>query len=131
MRQTNQFSRRQFLGSATALLAAGTSAASLWAAETQTSAAKKKIVVGADPWVYAATLPNRDITPVLPAIFADMEYAGMEGIELMPIVLQPVDAVQRIGELSQKHHLPIIGALFEGKMFDRTKHAAILEMPNW
>lgn len=126
MSQPGTFSRRQFLGSATAVLAAP-AAMSLLAADATPASPKKKVVVGAHPWVYAATLPKRDITPVLPAIFADMEYAGMEGIELMPNLLEPVDAVERIGELSQKHRVPIIGASFEGKMFDRTKHSAILE----
>jgi sugar phosphate isomerase/epimerase len=125
-RTTNTFSRRQFLGSATALLATGKLAGSLSAVAAEPAAAK--IVVGAHPWVYASTLPPpRDITPLLPAIFADMEYAGMDGIELMPIALKPDDAVGRIGELAQKHHLAIIGASFEGKMFDRSKHSAILE----
>ena len=57
---------------------------------------------GAHPWVYAATQPNYDITPVLPAIFADMQYAGLDGIELMHTALRPDDAVERIGELSAR-----------------------------
>jgi sugar phosphate isomerase/epimerase len=126
MKRTTTFSRRQFLGSATALLAAGKYTTSLLAAAAEPAAAK--VVVGAHPWVYASTLPPpRDITPMLPAIFADMQYAGMDGIELMSNVLRPDDAIERIGELSQKHHLSIIGASFEGKMWDRTSHSAILE----
>ena len=68
-----------------------------------------------------------DITPKLPEIFADLEYAGVDGIELMPIALKPDDAVARIGELAQKHHLKIIGSSFEGRMWDRSRHDAIMK----
>ena len=33
-----------------------------------------------------------------------MSYAGLDGIELMHTALRPKDAVERIGELSRKHH---------------------------
>ncbi len=89
--------------------------------------AAAKVVVGAHPWVYAATQPEYDITPVLPAIFADMKYAGMAGIELMHTALRPDDSVQRIGELVEKHGLPVIGTSFGGAMWDRTKHHEVLE----
>ena len=38
---------------------------------------------GSEATLYAASLPGNDITPVLPQIFADMSWAGMEAIELM------------------------------------------------
>lgn len=40
------------------------------------------VIVGGHPWVYAAKLPSHDITPALGEIFADMRYAGLDGIEL-------------------------------------------------
>jgi len=89
--------------------------------------AGKKVVVGGHPWVYAAPLPGFDITPVLPAIFEDMSYAGLDGIELMHTALRPADAVERIAELSRKNRLPIIGMSFGGAMWDRTQHQAVLE----
>jgi sugar phosphate isomerase/epimerase len=120
-------SRRQFVASTTATLA-GACTKGLWAAEPPMGNRQvAKVIVGAHPWVYAATQPNYDITPVLPAIFADMQYAGMEGIELMHTALRPDDAVERIGELSKKHHLPVIGTSFGGAMWDRTQHQAVLE----
>ena len=120
-------SRRQFVGSTAAALAAAC-AKDLWAAESSLGNRKTgKVIVGAHPWVYAATQPKYDIAPVLPAIFADMKYAGIEGIELMHTALRPDDAVQRIGELSKKHHLPVIGTSFGGAMWDRTQHQAVLE----
>jgi sugar phosphate isomerase/epimerase len=88
---------------------------------------RSKVVVGAHPWVYAATQPGYDITPILPQIFADMAYAGMEGIELMHTALRPADAVERIGELAEKHRLPVIGTSFGGAMWDRKQHAAVMD----
>jgi sugar phosphate isomerase/epimerase len=86
-----------------------------------------KVVVGAHPWVYAATQPNFDLTPVLPQIFADMQYAGMDGIELMHTALRPKDAVDRIGELSKEHRLSVLGMSFGGAMWDRSQHQAVLK----
>lgn len=101
-------------------------AQSLGASERQ-GAEVKEIVVGAHPWVYAEAQPNYDITPILPTIFADMQYAGMDGIELMHNALLPADAVARISALSEKHNLPIIGCSFMGNMWDRKQHKAILK----
>jgi sugar phosphate isomerase/epimerase len=88
---------------------------------------EKKILVGAHPWVYAATQPNYDIYPVLDQIFADMSYAGLDGIELMHTALRYPDAVERIAALSKKHNLSVIGTSFGGAMWDRTQHEAVFE----
>jgi len=85
------------------------------------------VVVGAHPWVYAATQPEYEITPVLDQIFSDMSYAGMEGIELMHTALRPVGSVARINELSRKHSLPVIGTSFDGRMWDREAHDEVLK----
>lgn len=119
-------SRRRFLVGTAVVLASARFPSGLRAAEPATKPAK--VVVGAHPWVYAATQPNNDITPVLPQIFADMRFAGMDGIELMHTALEPADAVARVGELSQKHKLPVIGSSFGGAMWDRAQHAALLEL---
>jgi hypothetical protein len=42
----------------------------------------------------------------------------------------PDDAVAQIGELSQKHKLPVIGSSFGGAMWDRSQHAAVLQEVN-
>lgn len=117
-------SRRAFLQSAT--LAATAAFGALVALRGATGAARK-VVVGAHPWVYAATQPNFDITPVLPQIFADFQYAGVDGIELMHTALKPDDAVARIGELSARHRLPVIGTSFGGAMWDRAQHQTVIE----
>jgi sugar phosphate isomerase/epimerase len=93
----------------------------------RTLAAPKKVVVGAHPWVYAATQPHNVITPVLEQIFDDMSYAGMDAIELMDNALRPDDAVSRIRELSGKYHLPILGTSYGANMWKREEHDAILK----
>jgi sugar phosphate isomerase/epimerase len=115
-------SRRRFLQSLSKVMILAGSANSLLSSCTK----KKKVIVGAHPWVYAATQPNYDIYTILDNIFADMKYASMDGIELMDSALRPPDAVERISLLSEKHQLPIIGTSFEGKMWDRTEHDAII-----
>ena len=96
-------SRRQFLFSTAALLAAAGADRALAEAAADLKPGAKKVVVGGNPWVYAAPLPRNDINPILPAIFEDFSYAGLDGIELMPITLRPPDAVERIEELSRKN----------------------------
>ena len=91
------------------------------------NAAEPKVVVGAHPWVYAAKQPGYEITPLLPRIFSDFSYAGVDGIELMHTALRPDDAVARIGELSRRHRLPVIGMSFDGHMmWNRDMHPLAL-----
>jgi sugar phosphate isomerase/epimerase len=85
-----------------------------------------KVVVGAHPWVYAATRRPYEISPILDQIFSDMSYAGFDGIELMPDALKAEGGVERVRELSDKHSLPVIGTSWGAAMWDRGKHEAIL-----
>jgi sugar phosphate isomerase/epimerase len=89
-------------------------------------AATKRVLVGAHPWVYAATQPKTEIFPILDRIFADMAYAGMDGIELMHNALLHDDAVPTISGLIEKHHLPVLGTSYGATMWDRAQHKAIL-----
>jgi sugar phosphate isomerase/epimerase len=131
MIKTTKLNRRCFLstGAATVLtVATGGILGSSCCSCTQNNAkSKKKTLVGAHPWVYAATQPNYDIYPVLDQIFADMSYAGLDGIELMHTALRYPDAVERIAALSNKHNLPVIGTSFGGAMWDRKQHEAVFE----
>lgn len=120
-------SRRDFIKSSATLLGAVAITPAFGAANTEPPAAAKKIVVGAHPWVYAAKRPGNDIMPILPSIFEDLEYAGFDGIELMHLTLRANEAVERIAELKQKHHLAVIGSSFAGAMWDRTQHQAVLD----
>jgi len=130
MRKTTTLNRRRFLGSGAAAaltIATGGILGSSGCCTQSEAQSKKKVIVGGHPWVYAATQPNYDIYPVLDQIFADMRYAGLDGIELMHTALRYPDAVERISALSKKHDLPIIGTSFGGAMWDRTKHEAVFE----
>jgi len=130
MTKTTTLNRRCFLrsGAATVLtVAAGGILGSSCCCTQNDAKSKRKVLVGAHPWVYAATLPNYDIYPVLEKIFADMSYAGLDGIELMHTALRYPDAVERIAALSKKHNLPVIGTSFSGAMWDRTQHEAVFE----
>jgi len=123
--------RRQFLKStAQGSLAAATGVflgASCRSTQSSSSASRKKVLVGGHPWVYAATQRKYDIYPILDQIFADMSYAGLDGIELMHTALRYPDAVERIHALSHKHALPVIGTSFGGDMWDHAQHEAVYE----
>ena len=86
---------------------------------------EKKVKVGAHIWVYAAKLPKYDVTPILPQIFADLNYAGLDGVELMHDILRKDETIEQIAQLSEKHELPIIGTSFYGDMWDRNQHQAV------
>jgi sugar phosphate isomerase/epimerase len=117
--------RREFLGATAAAIAAAGCTGTVRAAEPKPQAAK--VVVGAHPWVYAATQPKYDIYPILDRIFADMRYAGMDGIEMMHTALYPDDAVSRIKALSAEHQLPVIGSSYGAVMWDPNQKNAVLE----
>lgn len=120
-----RLTRRSFLSATAAVIGA---AGSVGPARAIAAPAKDtKIVVGAHPWVYAAKQPKYDITPILDQIFSDMQWAGIEAIELMHTALLPDDAVARIGRLSERHGLPVLGTSFGGSMCDRAQHDQILE----
>lgn len=91
------------------------------------AAAPKKVIVAAHAWVYAAPLPGYDFTPVLDRIFADLSWAGIDALELMERALRHKDTVERIGALSRKHGLPILGTSYDGPMWNREKHVEILD----
>jgi sugar phosphate isomerase/epimerase len=130
MTKTTTLNRRRFLGSGTAAVLAVATGGILGSScrSTQSDArSQKKVLVGGHPWVYAATQPNYDIYPVLDQIFADMSYAGLDGIELMHTALRDPDSVERIAALSNEHNLPVIGTSFGGAMWDLAQHEAVFE----
>lgn len=96
-------------------------------ASISSASARKRVLVPAHLWVYAARQPKNDPTPILEQVFADMSYAGMDGVELMEATLRPADAVKRIGALSRQYRLPITGTSYGAKMWDRARHDQILE----
>lgn len=87
----------------------------------------RKTLVGGHPWVYAAPRSKNDIYGILDEIFSDFHAAGLDFIELMHTALEPDDAVERIGNLSEKHGLPVIGTSYSAAMWDRAQHGQIYE----
>jgi sugar phosphate isomerase/epimerase len=118
--------RRQFLKSAV-VMGAGILAGGDGVFAGSAAPRTKSVLIGGHAWVYAASLPGYDYTPILEQIFSDFKYARIEAFELMDTVLLHQDAVERIGALSHKYSLPILGTSFEADMWDRSRHDAIME----
>lgn len=90
--------------------------------------AATKIPVYAHLWVYASRYPpDWDCTPILDTVFSDLKYAGLEGVELMEILLRHDDAVTRLNDLIHKHQLPVTGTSYYGDMWNKGEHQKILE----
>lgn len=87
-----------------------------------------KIPVYAHLWVYASRYPpNWDCTPILDEVFSDLKYSGIQGVELMEIILKTDGSVTRLKELIQKYSLPVVGTSYNANMWMRSKHSEILE----
>jgi sugar phosphate isomerase/epimerase len=87
----------------------------------------KKIVVGAHVWIYAATLPGYDVSPVLSQIFSDVSYAGFDGVETMEHPLRSTIYTKQIKELIDKYKIRLIGCSYSGDMWDKDKQNKIYE----
>jgi len=119
--------RRKFINSSTlSLLALPLS--QIWSCNTAANEKnRKKIVVGAHPWVYAATLPDYDVSPVLSRIFSDISYAGFDGVETMHQPLRSSVYIKQIGELIDQFRIKLIGTSFGADMWDKDKYNEIHE----
>ncbi len=117
--------RRGFIGQAAsaALLMGGV----FGPAGAQGGKPPRKVTVSGHLWVYAAEQPGYDPTPVLDQVFADFAYAGIDNVELMHQALRRVEAVDRIGNLKEKHRLGVLGTSYEANMWDAAQHGRILD----
>lgn len=87
-----------------------------------------KVPVYAHLWVYASRYPpDWDCTPILDDVFSDLKYSGLEGVELMEVLLRHDDAVIRLNDLIHKHQLPVTGTSYYGNMWNKDEHQKILE----
>jgi sugar phosphate isomerase/epimerase len=122
MKQKN-LSRRDFL-----LQASGGALVAAAAPATLTSALSKKNPVGAHLWVYASAFPpDWDCTPKLEEIFSDLSYAGIEGLEVMEVLLRRPDNATRLLELSKHYKVPVLGTSYSANMWDKARQSEILE----
>ena len=118
--------RRKFINSALCSLAALSSSEAINAASI-IQKKRKKIVVGAHVWVYAATLPENDVSPVLSQIFSDVAYAGFDGVEAKHQPLRSPVYTKQIGELIDKHKIKLIGSSYSAQMWDKNNYNEIYE----
>jgi sugar phosphate isomerase/epimerase len=86
-----------------------------------------KTVVGAHVWVYAATQPSYDVSPILDRIFSDISYAGFDGVETMEHPLRSAVYTKQIKELIGKYKIKLIGSSYSGEMWDKDKQNQIYE----
>jgi sugar phosphate isomerase/epimerase len=77
--------------------------------------------------VYAKSQPGYDVSPVLPQIFSDMKYAGLDGVETMEHPLRSEETTRLIGELIEEHKIPLLGSSYGAEMWDREKQNEISE----
>lgn len=127
MKLSRSLSRRSFLGKSAAL--AGGALLPLEAAHSLASedVAPFRPKISGHIWVYASAFPpNWDATPVLEKVFSDMHAGGLDGVELMEVVLRHDDAVEHLSRLAKQYDLPVTGASYGAAMWDATKHAEIL-----
>ena len=124
MKQRENYSRRRFIKTSAAF--AGALALINENLFAKNDAAK--VPVYAHLWVYASRYPpDWDCTPILDDVFSDLKYAGLEGVELMEVLLRHDDAVTRLKELIQKHELPVTGTSYNADMWNKDEHQKILE----
>jgi sugar phosphate isomerase/epimerase len=88
---------------------------------------RKKITVGAHVWVYAATQPGYDVSPVLSQIFSDMSYAGFDGVETMEQPLRSPVYTKQIKELIDQYKIKLTGSSYGADMWDKDQQNKILE----
>jgi sugar phosphate isomerase/epimerase len=88
------------------------------------------VKVFAHLWVYASKYPPHwDCFENLDNVFADLSFAGIEGVEIMENILRHEDALSRLQKLSKKYDLPVSGSSYGiGRTFsDAAQHLAIEE----
>ncbi len=88
---------------------------------------QKRISVGSHVWVYAASQPGYDVSPILEQIFSDMAYAGFDGVETMEHPLRSQVYTSQIKELIEKYNIKLLGSSYGADMWDKNKHNQIFE----
>ncbi len=87
----------------------------------------RKINVGMHVWVYAKHQPDYDVYGILSDIWADVKYAGLDGIELMEQPLRRQDKTREIAELIEAHRLPLIGTSYGANFWDKAESNRIYD----
>jgi sugar phosphate isomerase/epimerase len=125
---THSFSRRKFVKASAGIAGSFVLANLLTATQAGAEVFNSKVPLSGHLWVYASLYPpNWDCTPILDQVFGDFKAAGIQGVEMMEIHLRHHDAVARLGDLIQKHGIPVTGTSYNGAMWDASKKQQILE----
>ena len=119
--------RRSFIRNISLSAAALSLTDSMLSSPASEKSKKKKFFTGAHVWVYAATQPGYDVSPILSQIFSDMAYAGFDGVETMENPLRSSVYTKQIKELSEKHRIKLLGTSYGADMWNREKHNEIYE----
>jgi sugar phosphate isomerase/epimerase len=119
--------RRKFIQNTSLSLLALSLSRTAGASSLMNAGAKKKISVGAHVWVYAATQPGYDVSPVLSQIFSDMAYAGFDGVETMEHPLRSEVYTKQIGELIEQHKIKLTGSSYGADMWNKARQNEIFE----
>ena len=123
----NNYSRRRFIQSAAALSGALLTQG-LLANNSLAAAGNATVPVYAHLWVYASRYPpDWDCTPILDDVFKDLKYAGLQGVEIMEVLLRHDDAVDRFKNLIQQYALPVTGTSYYADMWNKNEHQKILD----
>ena len=88
---------------------------------------RKKLLISGHVWIYASTQPEYDVSNILPQIFSDMKYAGLDGVETMEHPLRNDATTKIIGELIEEYQLPLLGSSYGAQMWDKTKRNEIID----
>lgn len=119
--------RRNFIRNVSLAASALTLTHDLFPAPAGEKKKKNKYFVGAHVWVYAATQPGYDVSPILSQIFSDMSYAGFDGVETMEKPLRSEIYTKQIKELIDRHKIKLLGTSFGADMWNKEKHNEIFE----
>ncbi len=115
-------SRRAFLNNTKWFLTAPL-ATRAWGADNNSF----KPIISAHVWVYCSKYPpDWDATRDLEQIFSDLHKAGIEGVELMEVMLRHDDAVEHLTRLSNQYNLPVTGSSYNAPMWDASRHKETL-----
>lgn len=88
---------------------------------------KDRYRISAHLWVYASAFPpDWNSNPIMSQIFADLKYAGLDGVELMEVNLRDPGAVKKLKRLIAEHNFPVTGTSYGADMWNRELHKEIL-----
>lgn len=127
-REIKNNSRRSFIKAAGAATGGVMISSLLDASSLSQRYSSPRIPIFAHLWVYASRYPpDWDCTPILDEVFNDLKYAGLQGVELMEILLRRDDSVTRLNDLIKKYSLPVTGTSYNANMWHKQEHQKILE----